>query len=169
MKKTKLMGLLFAALLVAYTTQSCQETVTEPSEFVATANSFSGFTTWTASGTHTGPSASLGPAHAGNDSTVTRNVFFKDGQDPVNGVYPVGMLIAKHTTNTGGTVAEYLGMAKRGNGFNPSHNDWEWFMLESNGTIMQDSTGMEMRGANLMNGMCNNCHSTATTDYSFAK
>ncbi|MBK8875117.1 MAG: hypothetical protein IPN13_14865 [Bacteroidetes bacterium] len=59
-----------------------------------------------------GPSPSLGSGHAGNDSTVTRNVYFNNGQDRVNGTYPIGTIIAKRSTNPAGTVDEIVGMAK---------------------------------------------------------
>lgn len=169
MKTTKLLLAAVALLVVAYTSQSCQEQPTQPSEFIADNTTFTGFTNWQLAKTFVGPSPSLGAAHAGNDSTVTRKIYYKDGQDPVNGEYPVGTVIVKHSYNPSGTVAEYTAMVKRGNNFNPSHNDWEWFMLQSNGNIATDTSGAEMRGANLMNGMCNNCHSVATTDYSFSK
>jgi len=38
-------------------------------------------------------------AHGGNDETVVRDVYFKDGQLPVNGIYPVGTIIVKHLKN----------------------------------------------------------------------
>ncbi|BDS09968.1 hypothetical protein [Aureispira anguillae] len=169
MKKTKLFFAAIAIFSIAYTTQSCQDPTPEPTEFIADNSTFANFTNWELAATNVGPSPSLGAAHAGNDSTVTRKIYYKDAQAPVDGVYPVGTVIVKHSANPAGTVAEYTGMVKRGNSFNPSHNDWEWFMLESNGNIATDSSGAEMRGANLMNGMCNNCHSVATTDYSFSK
>ena len=40
-------------------------------------------------------------------------------------------------------------------------------MLETDGKIAKDTTGMEMRGANLMGGMCNSCHTNASVDYIF--
>jgi mono/diheme cytochrome c family protein len=61
-------------------------------------------------------------------------------------------------------------MVKRGNSFNPSAGDWEWFMLNSDGSVATDSSsGMKIRGANLMDGMCISCHSAASTDFSFTK
>jgi hypothetical protein len=61
-------------------------------------------------------------------------------------------------------------MVKRGNNFDAAHDDWEYFMLKPDGTLMSDSTGMVMRGATLMGGMCAGCHGGASTkDYIFSK
>jgi hypothetical protein len=162
-----------AAFLVSVSVQSCKEKDkdnTKPTEFVADNSTFSGFKTWTLEKTNKGPSPSLGAAHAGNDSTVTRKVYFKNGQSRVDGKYPIGTVIVKHSTNPAGTVNEITGMVKRGNGFNPTTGDWEWFMLNEDGTIMKDG-GVEVRGgASLLNGMCNGCHGKASaTDFTFSK
>jgi hypothetical protein len=61
-------------------------------------------------------------------------------------------------------------MVKRGNDFNPNGGDWEWFMLNSDGTIAVDGNGNKMRGADLMGGMCLMCHTGASNkDYVFSK
>lgn len=142
-----------------------------PQEFVADNNTFANFNTWNLQATLTGPNPSLGGmAHGGNDSTVTRKIYFKDGASRVNGKYPVGTVIVKHATNTAGTMNEVTAMVKRGNNFSPDGGDWEWFMLMPNGNIMTDSTGNPMRGANLMGGMCKSCHNGASAnDYTFSK
>lgn len=82
--------------------------------------------------------------------------------------YPLGAIIVKETfswsENQEKEYAEMgglLGMAKRGGDFNPDHNGWEWFMLDPTNTTILD------RGADLMDGMCNNCHSIAEMDYVF--
>lgn len=138
-------------------------------EFIADSNTFVNYMSWPVQATKNGMDPSLGMAHAGNDSTAIRRVHFKDGVSPVNGKYPVGSIIVKHTTNTAGTLNEFTGMVKRGNGFNPSKGDWEFFMLTSDGKIAKDM-GMELRGADLMGGMCGNCHSGASNkDFVFSK
>jgi len=54
-------------------------------------------------------------------------------------------------------------MAKRGGGFNTAHKGWEWFFTDKDGKITS-------RGADLMNNMCNGCHSVnANKDYVFTK
>lgn len=158
-------------LSIMVSLQSCSDDDEETNpEFIADDNTFSNFMSWTLETENQGPDPSLGAAHAGNDATVTRKVYFKDGQDPVNGKYPVGTVIVKHSSNPDLSVNEFTAMVKRGNDFNSTAGDWEWFMLNADGTIATDpSSGMKMRGANLMNGMCIACHSAATTDYSFAK
>lgn len=140
-----------------------------PQEYVATDDSFSDFQSWQLAAQENGPDPALGPAHHGNDSTVTRYIYFKDGQSASGGTYPLGTIIVKESMNTDMSVHETTAMVKRGNNFNPGHNDWEWFMLAPDGKIAMDGDGNPMRGADLMGGMCNNCHSAATTDYVFSK
>lgn len=158
-------GLFSFSLLVT----SCKkdDDPSEPTEFVADNETFNGIASWTLGDEFFGMDPSLGGAHGGNDSTVTRSVYFKSDVMPSDGLYPLGAVITKHSHNTGGTLSEYTAMVKRGGDFNPSGNDWEYFMLAGDGEITVDSDGMEMRGANLMNGMCISCHQKASTDYIF--
>ncbi len=177
--KTHVILLSSISLLMALTF-SCKKEENEPTpeptptpvvqEFIADTNSFVSFMTWTVQSTKKGPSPSLSTAHVGNDTSVTRKVHFKDGQNVVNGKYPIGTIIVKHATNPAGTVNELTAMVKRGNNFNSGTGDWEFFMLNSNGKIAKDATGNLMRGANLMGGMCGNCHgAVASKDYIFSK
>jgi hypothetical protein len=172
MKKTVLFTLL-AIVGVTISFQSCSKKEETPvvNEFIADDNSFKNFMTWPLEATNQGPDPALGTAHAGNDSTVVRKIYFQNGQNAVNGKYPVGTMIVKHSTNPAASVNEFTALAKRGNNFNPSGGDWEWFMLMPDGTIATDpSSGMKMRGASLMNGMCVSCHSQASSkDYVFSK
>lgn len=139
-------------------------------EFIADNSTFSGFMGWPLEATNQGVDPALGAAHAGNDASVSRKVYFKNGQDPVGGKYPIGSVIVKHSSNTGKTVDEYTAMVKRGNNFNPGFGDWEFFMLTSSGAIASDAGGMPLRGANLMGGMCSSCHSGASAkDFIFTK
>ncbi len=168
-------------LIITILTFSCKkEKATDPEptatpttnnqEFIADTNSFVNFMTWTVQSTKKGPSPSLSTAHVGNDTSVTRRVYFKNGQDPINGKYPIGTIIVKHGTNPAGTVNELTAMVKRGNNFNSSIGDWEFFMLSSNGKIAKDANGNLMRGASLMSGMCGGCHGGASAkDYIFSK
>ncbi|MBS1772427.1 MAG: cytochrome P460 family protein [Bacteroidetes bacterium] len=151
-------------------TDNATNTTTTASEYIADNNSFKDFMNWTLQSTKHGPDPLLGAmAHANNDSSVTRQVYFKNGQNAVNGKYPTGTIIVKHSSNTAGTVNEFTAMVKRGNNFNPNNNDWEYFMLKPDGTIATDTSGMVMRGANLMSGMCGSCHKSASVDYIFSK
>jgi hypothetical protein len=170
MKSSVLFKVLFA-LAVVVSLQSCNdddEDVTQ--EFVADDNSFSNFMSWELEATNQGPDPFLGAAHAGNDSTVSRKIYYKNGQNPVNGEFPVGTIIVKHSSNPDQSVNEFTAMVKRGNDFSPNGGDWEWFMLNADGSIASDpSTGMKMRGADLMGGMCISCHTAGATDYTFTK
>lgn len=169
MKKLALFAVL-AAFAVLVSLQSCKDDEVVIQEFVADDSSFSNFMSWKLEGTNQGPDPALGSAHAGNDTTVTRMIYSKNGQNPVNGEFPVGTIIVKHSKNPDLTVNEFTAMVKRGNSFSPSGGDWEWFMLNPDGSIASDpASGMKMRGADLMGGMCLSCHSSGATDYSFTK
>ena len=137
-----------------------------PTEYVATNSTFSGWNTWTLIDSTMGPDPTLGAAHGGNDSNVTRKIYMKEDKAKVTGQYPIGTGVTKHVQSGTGETIALMAMVKRGgNGFNTEHNGWEWFALNSDGTINE-----EARGANLMDGMCNSCHSGARMkDYVFSK
>lgn len=114
-----------------------------------------------------GPDPALGDAHSGNDSSVKRKIYIKqsNAQKGSNGQYPNGTIVVKQTVDKDGKEMMVVGMAKRGgSSFNTDNNGWEWFVLNSNGTIKD-------RGDKLMNNMCNMCHSQVKTtkDYIFSK
>jgi len=140
-------------------------------EFIADNSSFQDWQNWPLEQTYNGPDPRLGAmAHANNDSTAVRNVYFKNGQDRMSDTFPIGTLIVKNTTNEAGTINDFTAMAKRGNNFRPDGGDWEFFLLMPDGTIATDSTGMPMRGANLMDGMCKSCHAgAADKDFVYSK
>lgn len=176
MKKTSIITLAAFAIVGVITIQSCKkdkdaDPLPATAEFVANNSSFTNYMNWSIDKVFYGPDPLLGAmAHANNDSTVVREVYFKNGQNPINTLYPIGTLIVKHSHNPAGTVNEFTAMAKRGNNFNPGVGDWEFFMLTPTGEIATDSTGMPMRGANLMGGMCGSCHSMASAkDFIFSK
>ena len=169
--KTKLLiaGWVFTAILISI--QSCKDDKEESSpEFIASSNDFANFRSWTEVTTNQGPSQSLGEAHKGNDETATRTIYIKDNQDRnADGKFPVGTIIVKDTRDANGNTIEVTALVKRGNNFNPDNNDWEWFMLNADGTIITDQ-GSEMRGAKLMGGMCGACHSQVKNkDFVFSK
>lgn len=158
---------LFSFSLLVTSCKKDEDPDPEPVEFVADNATFNGISTWTLGGEFFGMDPALGGAHGGNDSTVTRSVYFKADVAPSNGAYPTGAVITKYSHNTGGTLSQYTAMVKRGGDFNTTGNGWEYFMLAGEGEIAKDSTGAEMRGANLLNGMCVSCHINASTDYIF--
>jgi hypothetical protein len=133
--KTRILMLAAVFLAGAVVLQSCKEEEEPAAEYIADENSFSGFESWTLEATESGPDPLLGAAHGGNDNTVERKIYFKDGQDPSGGEYPVGTLISKWSKNPDGTVDMITAMAKRGNNFNSSGGDWEWFVLNPDITL----------------------------------
>ncbi len=168
MNKNKVLLMLFFAILTVSVVSSCNKDDDDDDdmdmveESIADDNTFADWASWTLEATESGPAPDLGAAHAGNDSTVTRQIYFKDGQDAVGGEYPVGTTILKHTYNPDETL-HYMGMVKRGNDFYPDANNWEWFKLNEDGTIIE-------RGAALNDGGCIGCHSSGNAlDYVFSK
>lgn len=155
MKKNQLLGTLFCALFIAFMVQSCNK------EFVADDDTFADWDGWALVATENGPAPDLGEAHAANDSTVTRKIYFLDDEEAEDSEYPVGTAIFKHTKSEDGALENFLGMVKRGKDFNPDNNDWEWFKLNADGSIIE-------RGENI--GMCGTCHASSNaTDYVFSK
>ncbi len=168
MKNIKLKNVLVAvAMLLVFAACKKSESSTE---FVADNSTFTSFKSWKLEKTINGPDPLLAAtAHANNDNTVVRNVYFKDGQNAINGKYPVGTVVVKSSINPALTINEFVAMVKRGNGFNSQANDWEFFVLNADGTIKVEN-GTTLRGANLMNGMCVGCHAgVASKDYIFSK
>lgn len=154
---------MFYALLFGFVITSCGDDDDDDDvEFVADAATFADFTSWTVQATETGvdPSGALGPAHNGEAENSVRTIYVKDGLNMSDGSYRNGTVIVKHTSNEPGDVNSYQAMVKRGNGFNTDDNDWEWFKLNADGTIIE-------RGTNI--GACAGCHSASTRDYVFTE
>lgn len=173
--KQHLLKLIALIFITAVVVQSCSKEDDDPakpapSEFIADDNTFKDFMTWSLDATHSGPDPGLGGFHLGNDSTVTRDIYFKNGQNSVNGKYPTGTLIVKHAYNAGGSLNEYAAMAKRGNNYNTAGGDWEYFVLDASGAIRKDTAGVEFRGFDLFSSACTSCHAgAANKDFVYSK
>lgn len=177
MKKAVLSSFALTMLFSTLVFQSCKndkEDTPEPTalEFVADDNTFKGFESWHLHETKTGVDpAMLKTAHGGDDSTSERKIYFTSSSvGRENGAFPVGTIVSKKTTwqgNGGGSMI--TAMAKRGNDFDAGAGNWEYFILNDDGSIVVDN-GTVMRGANLMNGACKGCHAAASSnDYIFTK
>lgn len=175
MKTTKL---LFITIILLFITsfQSCDDdddtdnTPQTPEEFIADDSTFADFENWTLVATETGVGQIIsGGAHNGNLETSVREIYFKENNNLVNGELPVGTVIVKHTSDTdNSSINAYTAMVKRGNNFSPDHNDWEWFILNADGSIGSDDSGALRGGGDFK--ACATCHSAAAaTDYSFSK
>lgn len=174
MKRKSFAVILLIIATVLIIIQACKKDEepedTQPTEFVADNSTFSGFMSWPLEATNIGPDPALGATFPGNDMTVARNIYFKNGQDPVDGLYPQGTVIVKHSVNPALTVNEFKAMVKRGGNFNTAGNGWEWFILNPDGTIAVDDEGNPLRGAGLANGDCISCHDAAVAkDYVYSK
>ena len=108
----------------------------------------------------------LSAAHASGNADTLRHVYKKqlqanpkhlpDAYGVITDVYPIGTAIVKTVEDETGII-EITGMVKRSPSFNPDHNGWEWFMLDT----LTASVRPEMRGAALGGNMCNVCHAAA--------
>jgi len=167
--KLGLIALPFACL----TLQSCDDddddggVVVE--DFVPDNSTFAGWENWTLVETVEEPSLTLGEmAHGGQDSSFVRKIYIKDNAKRENGEYPMGTVIVKHSYSEDQDINEYTAMAKRKADFNTEGAGWEWFMLAADGSIAVNESNETMRGANLMDGMCQGCHgSTTASDFVF--
>jgi mono/diheme cytochrome c family protein len=155
--------------------QGCSDSSNDTDEgFVAELGDISGYASWPRVDLTISDIPGLAGAHMGNDEAFTRAVYLSPGSTPVGGVYPEGSILVKETYHWNPTTGlrEFapegglLAMVKRGGDFNPDHAGWEWFM------ITPDVGSLMARGDNLMDGMCNGCHSVSDlsggTDYVFA-
>jgi hypothetical protein len=162
--------LLAAILMAILILTSCSaETVNNPpQEFIAAEADFAGYTSWeatTAPRKGPDPAGQLGGAHGEPDTNVTRSIWVKQAgaKRASNGQFDVGTIFLKEMKGSDGTIGAITAMAKRGNNYDASGNDWEYFLLDGAGTI-QD------RGSGLMGGLCKGCHGQpGVTDYVFTR
>ena len=139
-------------------------------EFVANDTTFANFIEWTKVDSNNGPDPFNAGSHGSNDSTVVREVYFYNDASPINEKYKLGARIVKYSHSETSGFFQITAMAKRGNEFDPAHNDWEWFILNPNGSIAEDSLGSPLRGKNVLNQYhCASCHNAASKDYVFSK
>lgn len=167
--------LFLATVVVSSFVLGCADDPVVPpaaSEFIAKNSDFANYKTWaktTAQLSGLDPSGLLKGAHEEADTSFKRNVYISNASATItSGNYPVGTIIVKHMKSPSKDLG--MAMVKRGGAFNPTHKGWEWLVLTADGTIEKDAAGAESRGANLMGGMCNGCHSAVSTkDYVFTK
>jgi mono/diheme cytochrome c family protein len=142
-------------------------TFAHPSEYIADAADFADFETWELLDETSADHPFLNPAHQGEEENATRRVYRKQFlANPNSGAYPIGTTIVK-TVEMEGSIVEITAMVKRGADFNSSFGQWEWFMLNP------ATLAISGQGADLMNGMCNGCHTNANSsgvglDYVFS-
>ena len=151
-------------------TQATDET---PAEFVAGLSDFAGYAFWRTIDYSTGPTNPfLANSHMALDDAFSRRVWINESgarsRDAGDDTYPLGTVIVKETftwdANGDKQYAEMggvLAMVKRGGNFNREGNHWEWFMLASDPKTSTLQDIMDRGGPELMNGMCNRCHTSA--------
>jgi hypothetical protein len=160
--------LLLLATTALFFSACSEDTVdTTPTEFIATESDFNGYASWsktTADRVGEDPAGLTHGAHGASDSSILRKIFLKQSAAVrgSSGQFPVGTMFAKEMSMAG-LVQVVTGMAKRGNSYDASGNDWEYFMIGADGKFLG-------RGDTLMGGGCKGCHSaTADKDYIFTK
>lgn len=151
---------LAACALISVAIAACSKT-DEKTEFVAEVNDFQGYTAWTKMGTKTR-----------TDNNQFRTVYINKPEEAnrTSGAYPVGTIIVKEIRQTtqSGTIIRYQNMVKRGEGFNPDGNGWEWFLFDGNELSV---TTLTRRGDNTVTvggNTCISCH-TGQNDLVFGK
>ncbi|MBE2187874.1 MAG: cytochrome P460 family protein [Desulfobulbaceae bacterium] len=168
----KFIKLSLAIIFASFIMVSCSDDDDKsPTDFNAKDSDFQNFRTWTLVAEKKGADPALGMAHGGNDENVKRKIYIKQNVSVgSNGEYPIGTIIVKEALKGDGSTLAITAMTKRVKSFNTDHKGWEWFMLADNGAVAKDANGGDMRGANLMDGMCNGCHASASSkDYVFTK
>ena len=111
------------------------------------------------------PTGALGPAHAGKEGF--REIYINEtgknvSTDKADFPYPVGTIIVKDAFmgegGKKGPLAATTIMIKRGIGYDPAHDNWEYMMV---------SPAKEIRAQGKLKG-CTDCHEAAEdTDYIF--
>ena len=138
-----------------------------PSEYIAEDDeSFIGYSEWFQIDESNAAVEELnGSAHGADISGTTRRVYKKQQwANPVMTGYPIGTVIVQEVLD-GDNIIEVTGMVKRGSDFNPDNGFWEWFVIDAESeTVLSDAQGNPLRGAQLSNNSCNQCHSDATPD-----
>ena len=101
-------------------------------------------------------------AHGADQDTSIRRVYKKQlYANPVMTGYPIGTIIVQEVL-VDNVVTEVTGMVKRGADFNANNNFWEWFLIDpTTETVLTNAQGNSLRGADLSNNSCNECHSQA--------
>ena len=144
-----------------------------PSEYSATDSDFSDFRSWARIEQRSDQNPLLGGmAHGGDNPDSIRRIYKKQlyaNPDSDDQGYPIGTILVKEVEQDD-TIVEITAMVKRGGDFNDDHQGWEWFMLDVDTLeIMFDDVGAPVRGANLLDGMCNSCHSQANPDSGYGR
>ena len=132
--------------------------------FQAEASDFADFQTWEQIDYTIYPANenTLGGQHMANDPMVARMRYKNATTNLLDGEYDRGSIIVKETFMWTDGVKEpvemgaFLAMTKRSGDFNSENGGWEYFDLGADGS---DIAG---RGADLMGGACNQCHTAAT-------
>ena len=166
MRRNQWILALFLCVFGAFVLQSCDKD-DDPEELIAANSDFADFASgsWTLLATETGVApegSSLDSAHGGSVEASERKIYSKGGEARGSDGYPIGTIIVKHTTFTDGSADDvYHGMVKRGNDFDTTKGDWEYFKLNAAGEIQDRGNSTVLTG-------CADCHSKAASiDYIF--
>jgi hypothetical protein len=162
-------SMLLTCAVSALVFSACSDEATDstPTEFIASESDFAGYSSWTkttADRVGEDPAGMTHGAHGASDSSILRKIYVKQASAVRSGAgqFPVGTMFAKEMTMAG-LVQVVTGMAKRGNSYDASGNDWEYFMIGADGKFIG-------RGDTLMGGGCKGCHgANAGQDYIFTK
>jgi Cytochrome P460 len=139
-----------------------------PDTFVASAQSFDGFHSWSSA-----PAVAPNDAGDGLHGVGPLRVYWNASPPHGSTSFPVGTIVVKETEETDVTQRTVFAMVKRGGGFNSGGAvGWEWYSLQNNA----DGSVTPLWGsvvappgqtyANQAIGDCNGCHAqVADNDY----
>lgn len=140
----------------------------EPGDFIATAEDFANYTSWTpTTEVRSGPGALqalIESAHMVANMDVTRRAYANaTALAHVAGrEHAPGSIYVKEMRRSDGTLLGMAAMVKRGGGFNALHRGWEWFALRADGSIANRGVTLEPD--------CNSCHTRSSGgDYVFTR
>ncbi|GAB5464783.1 MAG: hypothetical protein Kapaf2KO_02190 [Candidatus Kapaibacteriales bacterium] len=173
MMKNQLIKVAFLAILFSgLALQSCDDddSGTEPTDeaFVPDNTTFADWQNWDVVGTYDMPGPELGEmAHGGQNTDFVRTVYAPSTNSMSDGEYSEGSLFFKKVTNTADNTSGYFAMAKRDSEFDV--NQWEYFILNEDGSIKAAEDGSPERGGSSYR-VCQGCHAgSSATDFVFTE
>jgi len=125
-----------------------------PYQYQAEESDFDDYASWHLVGTEQGPDAFLGEAHAGNDENAVRKIYKKQlaaNPNEEGWGHPVGTMLLKTVENEAQEIIGKTGMVKRGGDYDPANGDWEYYMWDGAGDLVNSGAL----------GACIGCHAEA--------